>query len=140
MKLLIIMALAAIAYAQTAVSPGQLRGRPSVTGYVVVATTGGSVTLALLDSSLTLDTSGPTPILRVTVPPAARLVRLKAVATATPAQTYALSGVADSGQVLVFRNGVLQADGEDYDATGGTVTFRGSAVQQGDIIQLIAIL
>jgi hypothetical protein len=140
MKLLIIMALAAIAYAQTAVSPGQLRGTVSATGQALVTMPTGGSAWALIGDGVVLDTSGTRPVLRVIPTSSVRLMRVKAVATATPAQTYSVSGVSDSSQVMVFRNGVLQADGEDYDAKGGTVTFRGSAVQQGDIIQLIAIL
>jgi len=140
MKLFIIMALAAIGYAQTAVSPGQLRGTVSATGQALVTMPTGGSAWALIGDGVVLDTSGPRPVLRVIPTSSVRLMRVKAVATATPAQTYSVSGVSDSSQVMVFRNGLLQASGEDYDATGGTVTFRGSAVQQGDIIQLIAII
>jgi hypothetical protein len=140
MKLFIIMALAAIGYAQTAVSPGQLRGTVSATGQALVTMPTGGSAWALIGDGVVLDTSGTRPVLRVIPTSSVRLMRFKAVATATPAQTYSVSGVSDSSQVMVFRNGLLQASGEDYDATGGTVTFRGSAVQQGDIIQLIAIL
>jgi hypothetical protein len=101
----------------------------------------GMTSWALLGDAISLDVSGIKPVLRVSLPAGTRLVRLKAVATATPAQTYSLSGVTDSSQVLVFRNGLLQAEGEDYDASGGSFTFRQpSEIRAGDIIQLVALL
>jgi hypothetical protein len=140
MKKLMILALALPLAAQTLLPPGQLRGTVSATGQALVTMPTGGTAWALLGDGLSLDISGPRPVLRVSPPTGARLVRIKAVATATPAQTYSMAGVVDPSQMLVFRNGLLQADGEDYDATGGTVTFRGGAVQPGDIIQVVALL
>jgi hypothetical protein len=136
----ILFAISLTSCAQTVIPPGQVKGTPSATGQVMVATPTGSATWALLGDSISLDTSDSRPVLRVSLPAGSRLARIKAVASATPAQSYSIAGVSDPSQILVFRNGLLQADGEDYDASGGTITFRNSAVQSGDIVQLVALL
>jgi len=135
-------------WAQTSIPAHQIRGSTSASGQVFVSLPSGAVTQALLAADFAIDTSGPRPVLRIAVPSGARVVRVKVVAGETPPQSFqiAASGV-NATNVLVYRNGLLQSEGDDYafttGATAGTVAFNTTsvtAVQSGDIIQLVAIL
>jgi len=133
--------------AQTSLPVRQLRGSVTASGSAIVTLPDGSVTTALLDPAFTLDTSGPQPVLRIAIAPAARVVRVKIVAAADPLQAYAISGPGvNVSNTLVFRNGLLMAEGDDYIFSAGpgvgTVTFGpgAAAVAIGDVIQLVAIL
>jgi hypothetical protein len=139
------VAIAALA-GQTALPVQQLRGVTSASGQVLVTLPSGAVSLALLDSSFSIDTSNGRPVLRVTIPSNPRLVRVKAIAAATPAQSFQISGAVIADQLLVFRNGLLQSEGDDYEfsanSTEGTVTFRPgptTAIQPGDLVQFVAL-
>lgn len=130
--------------AQTSLPVQQIRGAGSVSGQVFVVLPSGSVSQAMLDTAFTLDTTGPYPVLRVSIPPAVRIARLKVVVGVNPSQNYQLAGQGITAvNLLVFRNGVLQSEGDDYTFSengGAMVGFIASAIKAGDIVQLVAIL
>jgi len=163
MKHLLLFLLAITLSAQTSLPVQQFRGSSSASGQIFVVLPSGAVSQAMLDSAFTLDTTGPYPVLRVALPPAVRVARVKVVAGAVPAQNYQITGTGITAvNLLVFRNGVLQSDGDDYTfssnggATAGltgpvilsptiaistaTVSFTGAVIQPGDIVQLVAII
>ena len=163
MKHLLLFFLAITLSAQTSLPVQQIRGVGSASGQIFVVLPSGAVSQAMLDTAFTLDTSGPYPVLRVALQTAVRVARVKVVAGAVPAQAYQLSGPGITAvNLMVFRNGVLQSDGDDYTfsanggATGGltgpvilspaiaistaTVSFTVAVIQPGDIVQLVAII
>ena len=144
MKTLVLAAVGLSLIAQTSLPIQQIRGAGSVSGQIFVVLPSGAVSQAMLDSAFTLDTTGPYPVLRVALPPAVRVARIKSTAGAVPAQVYQITGNGiTSVNLLVFRNGVLQSDGDDYTFSsngGATVGFNAAAIQPGDIVQLVAII
>lgn len=144
MRLLPLLSLAVAAFSQTSLPVQQFRGSSSVSGQIFVVLPSGAVSQAMLDTAFTLDTSGPYPVLRVALPPAIRVARVKVVAGAVPTQVYQLSGAGITAvNLMVFRNGVLQSEGDDYAFSanaGATVSFTGAVVRPGDIVQLVAII
>lgn len=148
MRVLLLFTVALTVWCQTALPVQQVRGVTSTSGLVLLTLPDGKVREALLDGSFTIDTAGDRPILRVTVPSGARIARLKVVAGTAPPQAYEISGTGLTvTKTMVFRNGLLQSEGDDFSfaaaASSGRVTFNtgpATTIQPGDIIQIVAIL
>lgn len=147
-RLQLILIAAIACWSQTSIPVQQVRGITSASGQVFVTLPNGSVNQALLDAAFTIDVSGPRPVLRVSLPAGVRVARVKVVAGVDAPQSYQLAAPGVTAvNALVFRNGLLQSEGDDYAFTAGvaagTVTFNSSSattVQSGDIIQIVAIL
>lgn len=149
MSRILFLLIAVSCFAQTTIPVQQVRGFASASGQVFVTLPNGSVNPALLDSAFTIDTSGPRPVLRVSLPAGVRVARVKVVVVGADApQTYQLAAPGITAvNAMVFRNGILLSEGDDYAFSSGaaaaTVAFNGNwvtGVQSGDIIQIVAIL
>jgi hypothetical protein len=147
-RAVLIIATALTAIAQTHLLVQQLRGGTSANGQVVVALPNGTMVPALLDSAFSIDMTGPRPVLRVTLPEKTKVARLKVVAGANPAQAYLLEQTGLTGTAtMVYRNGVLQSEGDDYSFTAEPTAARiqfnptpPTTIQTGDIVQIVALL
>lgn len=128
--------LAAGLQAQTRVTTSSLAGTPGANPRVWVVMPNGTLSEAELENIQLVVTNGK-PILRAAVSHPT-VVKSKHVVQRENGTDYALSGVLDT----VHRNGLLQAEGEDYTIVTGTegvktLRFNANAVPQvGDIIQI----
>jgi len=147
-RTLLLFFTALAGWAQTSIPVQQVRGITSASGQVFVTLPNGAVSQALLDAAFTIDASGARPVLRISLPAGVRVARVKVVAGAAAPQSYQLAAPGVTAvNTLVYRNGLLQSEDDDYSfiagAAAGTVTFNSNSatiVQTGDIIQLVAIL
>lgn len=130
----------ALLYAQTTATPNQVRPQP--TNGVYVNVTGRGLVLATVDpTTLVLDTTGTTPVLKA-LPPAVTVptINERHVTVKPPANSTTVS-VPDASYIpaslVVAVNGITQSDaaGDDYIATGTILTFT-RTFQAGDIVRL----
>jgi hypothetical protein len=141
LALLLVMAPFA-AQAQTRVRPESLTGEKSTAGRVWVVLPSGVIAEADL-VGIDLDLSGPRPALRATVPPPAPAPpatveknQTTKLAMDTPAITLQHTPLPDT--FYLYRNGLLQAFGEDYTLSidRRVITLLPCCVlKAGDIIQ-----
>ncbi len=119
----------AFSSAQTKTQPNQISAK-GLTVQVLVVNQKGDVTFADIDSSLTLDVSGPKPVLKATAA-AVETVDVQVLTTAT--SVINLSKVpTDPRTIRCHRNGVLLSPGVDYSVTGGAITFVPAQTPQPD--------
>jgi len=122
--------------AQTRVTPSSLTGTPGPSPRVWVVLADGKLAEADLENIQLVIAADGKPILRATQAAQPTVVKTKHVLTA-PRTDYVLTGVLDS----VHRNGLLQAEGDDYsivtDKGVTTLRFNPNAVPQAkDIVQI----
>lgn len=131
LALVTILAFGAILQAQTKVTPSNI-GSGGIAGPKVwVVLPSGAVQLADLQG-LTIDTSGPVPILKATAATQSGSYMAKIV---VPNPSVALPNTPIAGTVSFYRNGLLQAETEDYTISGNMVNAVGGAFLAGDILQ-----
>jgi|GEM_PF-6016923 len=125
--------------AQTRVTTSSLAGTPGASPRVWVVLPDGKLAEADLENITLVILEDGKPVLRATLPPPVQpptVVKTKHVLTTARAD-YPLSGTLDA----VHRNGLLQAEGDDYTivAVGGVSTLRFNAnatPQAKDIVQI----
>jgi hypothetical protein len=145
----LLILLATISRAQTAIAVGQLSCPASTAAQAVVAVPLGTIgsipiirltCIALDPATLVLDTSAKPPVLRaVATGQSANFVDAEAPAGAIDGgnNSFSLSAIPASGSLKLYRNGVRQKAGLDYNLIGSAISFlAGSTPQAGD--QLIA--
>lgn len=130
--------VAAALCGQTRATSNQMGGPATGDTRVLIQQDNGLWVMARIDAA-TLE------IVPATVPGQPPVLRAKAPTVTVPAlelwtppkattaqQAWALPSVPRF--VMIFRNGVLQRDGEDYDRAGTLITFRQGVVQVGDLV------
>lgn len=140
----LLFAFALMAQAQsTKVTTAQIAPKPAtLTNAVQVFVPTVGFTLAVLDpaGSVVIDTSQNPPVIKAVVP----VIQLPAwvynetiTLAAKPSASLTLINVLVSGTQLVYRNGVKQSPGVDYNVSGNTITFLpASAPTEGDVINI----
>jgi hypothetical protein len=139
MQFSLILLLAVIANAETKPSIANIKttvGDPRV--WVALPT--GRMAEAKLDGAIVLDTSGPTPVLRVTLPP----VSVPIIPAAQKQTIVVAAGTTQPSFQTGFYieecywNGLLMSEAEDYSLSADrkTLTFLSSAPTSGDIVVL----
>lgn len=136
MVVLLTLLLTVSLHAQTSVPVGQVRGVTSTNGTVFLALPNGTMVLADLGAELTIDTSGPRPVLKAVLPAMpTEVVGEKLTATGLK---VTLARPLVSGSLKLWLNGVRQAEGGDYSIAGQEVTFipfyAGSLTSPGTVI------
>jgi hypothetical protein len=138
MQFFLLLLLGVVASAETKPSIANIKtaaGEPRVW----VALPSGRMAEAKLDGSIVLDTSGTTPVLRVTIPTVS-------IPTIVPAQKQTTTVTAVAQAVFqaafaideCFWNGLLMSEGDDYSLSVDrkTLTFLAGAPAVGDVVIL----
>ena len=142
MKKFLLIALAILGFAsqagsKTSITLDQITA-PTTSG-VMVNVTGTGWTLAVLDSSMTLDTTTKPPTLRaIAATPQTSWVTPTGTIDGVNATFTLLSAPNPPGSLTVARNGIIQTAGVDFNlsGTGVAITFLpGSIPQPSDIIR-----
>lgn len=137
MKQILLLFCCAAAYGQTQARINQITGEATGDARVWVQGEDGRMIAARIDAA-TLEivpaaTPSQPPVLRAKIQAAAAVIEMWTPTKATTAQqAWTLPAVPRF--VMLFRNGVLQRDGEDYDRIGTLITFRQGVVQVGDLV------
>lgn len=128
--LALVLLVAVLAVAQTKVTPSAI-GSGGVAGPKVwVVLPSGAVQLADI-SGLTIDTSGAVPVLRAV---AAVQQKTFVVKVAAPNPSVSLPETPLTGTLKLYRNGLRQAETEDYTLSGNIINAAGGVFLAGDII------
>ena len=140
MKKFLLTALAILGFAsqagsKTTITLDQITA-PTTSG-VMVNVTGTGWTLAVLDSSMTLDTTTKPPTLRaIAATPQTSWVTPTGTIDGVNAAFTLLSTPNPPGSLTVIRGGLTLSSGIDFNLSGTTITFlAGSIPQPGDIIR-----
>jgi len=131
-----------LALAQTRVKPENL-GVATLTApssyRVYIAYQNGSIMLADLGREFTLDTTGTRPVLHVSqIAPIVEKTFVLRPLTITSVFSFTTVDVPINGSVVVYRNGLMLTQPDDYglSADSRTITLvAGQEAQSGDIVQ-----
>lgn len=135
-KKALLIFLAALGFAtqagsKTQITPDQIQA-PAATG-VMADVPGRGWTLAVLDSTITLDTSTAPPTLRANGGPPVNFVdwtKLTGTIDGSNA-TFTLPSVPNPpASLTLIRNGLVMTNGLDYSLSSATVTFLSGAIPQ----------
>lgn len=141
MKIIIgLLCFAGLVHGQSRLQIEQLQSKAvSPGGLAMVVLPDGRLSVASLDG-IVIDTSGAVPVLRVLPQPTTPPIRERSVVTKATAPMPTIT-IPDAtvivASVVVCRNGLELAEGEDYTLTGPVVTFRaGEEPLAGDVVKL----
>lgn len=133
--MLALLILAVPLSAQTRARPEQLSTTTAAAGRVLVVLPDGRVAVADL-GGMSIDTSGPVPVLRLLFQQQPTAVDVTVKPTAELAE-YTLPAVPAAGSLDIYRNGLLLTAGEDYTQAAAVVSFlAGARPGAGDIVRL----